>query len=119
MHLKIGRTDESLKSYQGALKIKQTLAQADPGDIQIQFDLVASHRKIGNLHVETGDLEAAKQEYEIGIDVLGQLIAKGHVVEQAKSEQAFFEEMIAKCDNPGKSPNSEAEETDGTDDDTK
>ncbi|MCW0217401.1 MAG: tetratricopeptide repeat protein, partial [Prosthecobacter sp.] len=49
-----GNLDQAARLYGDVLKLREKLAQSDPGNTQWQHDLAASLYKLGNLHQRQG-----------------------------------------------------------------
>jgi tetratricopeptide (TPR) repeat protein len=64
-----GSLEAALASYRAGLRIRDHLAQSDPGNTQWQRDLSVSHNKIGDVQRAQGSLEAALASYQAGLRI--------------------------------------------------
>ena len=71
----LGDTDGAMKSYTRSLEIRQALADADPENREIQYELAISHRGVGDIHYTVNDLRAGLQSYENSLAILDRLAA--------------------------------------------
>ena len=69
VYLKLGRTDEALKSYQDSLEINQRLSQADPSDSQKQRDISVSLHSLGDVYLKLGRTDEALKSFRDGFEI--------------------------------------------------
>jgi WD40 repeat protein len=104
LYFGVNRGEEAIKIFQDWLELNQKLSKANPSHPNLQRDLMVSHYKIGAVHFENANYEVAKEKFELGVDVLNQMIAKGQLVEQSKREKVLLQGQIAECDKLVKPP---------------
>jgi tetratricopeptide (TPR) repeat protein len=69
----LGPTEDALKYYNDALKIRRQLADADPKDTQKQSDLSVSFIKLGDVYVTLDPTEDALKYYDDALKINRQL----------------------------------------------
>src|SRR6185295_14851255 len=57
----LGETAAAMESYRKVTNMRETIAAADPGNIDDQLALAESYRRLGQILVLTGDLQAGIQ----------------------------------------------------------
>ena len=69
MQLRQGDLDPALASFREGLKIRQTLADADPSNVLVQGYLLASFQRVGTVAQRRDDFASAIAWYEKALDV--------------------------------------------------
>jgi tetratricopeptide (TPR) repeat protein len=87
--LALGRTDEARNAYRAALAIAEKYAAAQPGEVQLQFDVALSLFQLADI----GD--DPKPRLERGLALLRQLDAAGRLNAGQKSWISLFEQALA------------------------
>lgn len=72
----LGDTKGAMKSYNRSLEIRQRLAEADPANRELQYELARSWRGVGDMLYTANDLKAGLEAYENGIAVLERIVAQ-------------------------------------------
>ena len=76
IHLRLGETTAVLEHYEKGLKIRQTLAEQDPKNLQFQRDISYSFGKLGDIHLRLGETAAALVRYEKSLKIRQTLAQK-------------------------------------------
>jgi tetratricopeptide (TPR) repeat protein len=71
----LGDSEGALDSYQKALRIREALVAADPGNPQIRRELAESHRHVG-WQLQSTDFAALREHYRQAIAICAQLVAE-------------------------------------------
>ena len=64
MTLQLGNTKDALDFYQKSLKIRQTLADADPKNARVQRDLSTSIERVATCYEKMSRTQDALAEYQ-------------------------------------------------------
>lgn len=73
----LGDSTGALASYRKALQLREMLVKSDPLNLMDQIDLAATHRMIGGLLLETGDLHAGREQLDRALKI-AESIANAH-----------------------------------------
>jgi tetratricopeptide (TPR) repeat protein len=65
----LGDSAGALASYEKALQLRAMLVRSDPLNVMDQIDLAATHRMIGGLLLETGDLHAGREQLDHALKI--------------------------------------------------
>ncbi|MEQ1922294.1 MAG: protein kinase [Pyrinomonadaceae bacterium] len=71
----LGETDAAMASYRRSLEIRQRLADLDPVNRGLQYDLAISHRGVGDMYYTMDDLTNALQSYQSSHAILEKVAA--------------------------------------------
>jgi eukaryotic-like serine/threonine-protein kinase len=74
-HPNLGDTEGAMKSYQRSLEIRQRLVEADPTNLELQYELARSYHGVGDMFYTIDDLKNTLQAYDKGIAVLQPVVA--------------------------------------------
>lgn len=72
----LGDTEGAMKSYNRSLEIRRRLAEADPENRELQYELARSWRGVGDMLYTIDDLKGGLQAYENGIAILNRIVAQ-------------------------------------------
>ncbi len=71
----LGDTQGATKSYQRSLEIRQKLADADPTNLESQYNLARSHRGVGDMFYTANDLKNGLRSYQNANAILEKVVA--------------------------------------------
>ena len=69
----LGSNQTALEKYRQAQTLFSRLAQAEPGDWNLQRDLSVSYERVGDMHLKSGDNGAALKAYQDGLAIAKKL----------------------------------------------
>lgn len=72
----LGETDGAMNSYRRSLEIRQRLADLQPTDRDLQYDLAISHRGVGDMYYTMDDLQNGLRSYESSLAILEKIAAE-------------------------------------------
>lgn len=86
----LGDTSGALISYRKSLAIRQTLAQSDSANQEIQSELAESYERIGDGMRITGEVSEANKNYQQAIDLLERLSATDNRSPRQRLADLFY-----------------------------
>jgi tetratricopeptide (TPR) repeat protein len=97
-HVELGHAMEArgdlaaaLGELQAALTLRQTIAAAEPGDLDLQHELLDADDELGDVERQIGDDTAAIETYEAARPVVAELIARDRDNQVWKRQQAILD----------------------------
>ena len=73
-----GAAEQSRQLVERALAIRRNLAAANPGDLNLQFDLLDTIVNVATIYYVAGDLDRALQLQQLGLQIEERLAANHH-----------------------------------------
>lgn len=75
-HSNLGDSEGAIKSYLRSLEIRQSLANADPTNRQLQHELADSHEGVGDMHYTVNKLAKGLESYEQAVAIRERIVAE-------------------------------------------